>query len=430
MNWTCPICGTENDIRLESCSVCSSPRQRPLSTKVLDSEKEDLTRPTPERTDSDIQSTDLMRIKCPSCGTPMLPGLPECPSCHEPIPLDQPSQIPTMTSEPVPGHVKIKVQTPEPGPDLHEPDAEPIVHPTDQRLLSYETMDLEDTRLLKKKKPSTEGIPAEPAPAQIPPSSVSMKPESPPPQPTTPSIPMGTASIKSGAIPPPMVPETHAPGNPVKMLTLWFGLFITAAFLSWLFLSPLFRKGYWLIPHRGTLTSQTPVNTPTESPHPNETSPPDALVPETEWSFIDIPAPLYTLVYIDGVWAGSTPLLNYPLSPGSHRVEIRWPDRVPMNPGERSQLFTIILKPGEVKSLDFSVNLYGSLYLNSWPWSFVKLDGKNVGDTPRVITRLPIGSHSVTFQTQDGQTFETTVEIRNNEIARVSHRFSGEPAPK
>ena len=412
MPWECPACQNVNQDDQKNCTLCGKPRDTGSETQILEN---------PPPPPSSEQPTRLMRVTCPNCHAPVLPGLETCPECNTPVlSTDHAIAIPSMTVETGAdeGHVKIKIKTGADASKESHPASEidDDITPTriDERLLTYETMDLEDTRLLRPpKKP-------EPVSRAEPESNIRVSPESSPP----------VSTPETG--PPPPSPESSAQATrPSSYLPRWaiplWGLAFAIGIIGGIFfLRPFVKPDYWILDHPAAFPQpQIPQNSsasptslpPSDSPMTNETA------NRMKYSKLTVSFPLYASVYLDRTFIGTTPLIDHPIPPGKHRVTIELPPTSTAPPSLRRQAFTITAQPDQSVVLEPPINIYGRLYINSYPWSKVTIDGKLIGPTPLILTHIVIGTHTVRLQTPDGRTYEATIDIDENSITRFSHRF-------
>lgn len=128
-------------------------------------------------------------------------------------------------------------------------------------------------------------------------------------------------------------------------------------------------------------------------------------------------------VFIDGQDLGSlTPLLDYSLSAGRHRVEVetavgeRLQAEVEVWPGESSTL--ILRSSGDENSDPSGV---GWVSVNTRPWSQVTIDDQHVGMTP-LRHRLRPGKHIVRLVFAHGETKTEEVIVRPGRTTRLVTR--------
>jgi hypothetical protein len=128
-------------------------------------------------------------------------------------------------------------------------------------------------------------------------------------------------------------------------------------------------------------------------------------------------------VWIDGRDTGkTTPLYNYELPAGRHRVTVHSP-----NGGEMSAVVEIW--PDEATSLivrSWKTNEpvageTGLLLLNTQPWSQVTIDGEHTGMTP-ISRHLPAGKHQIQLTFAHAEVLREEVEIRAGETTKLVRR--------
>lgn len=78
-----------------------------------------------------------------------------------------------------------------------------------------------------------------------------------------------------------------------------------------------------------------------------------------------------------------------------------------------------------IKSIsnNFKSKPLGYLNINSIPVSKIIIDGKVLGDTPKVNVKVTPGVHLVTFVNTDGVKFEKSVLVVAGETVSVAHKF-------
>jgi hypothetical protein len=162
-----------------------------------------------------------------------------------------------------------------------------------------------------------------------------------------------------------------------------------------------------------------------------------SFVPPAALSDVPIPAPEvggepgrlslnsipWGRVFINGKDLGSlTPLLDYSLSAGRHRVEVetavgeRLRAEVEIWPGESS---TLILRSSGGENSDSSG--VGWVSVNTRPWSQVTIDDQHVGMTP-LRHRLRPGKHIVRLVFAHGETKTEEVIVRPGHTTRLVTR--------
>lgn len=413
MTWICSACQNHVEDSIRECPVCGHPRESGSDTQILSSDNQ----PTPS---TDEQATSLLRVTCPRCGTSVLPGLEVCPQCETPmVDTERAISMPAMEPSPTEKSGKIKIKIKQPSATARDASLEEDLTPPriDERLLSFESMDLEDTRLIRPAKTSETPASAPPSPPQTPP----IHPSSPPSSPETPP----ESGPQSTTKPEPVRHPSRTFRIPLLLIPVWVVAFLVGSFLGYLIFKSLLKPSHWIIEHPAEVSDR--LSTEEES-EPSSTEPPVSTTPEPPESTmpygrLTVHFPLYAHVYLDNIFLGLTPLIQYPVPAGQHTVHIVLPDDTTIPPNLRRQSFRINVTPRQQILLEPEIRLYGRLYLNSYPWSVVYLDGKRVGTTPLILSRVPIGSHTLRLKTSSGKAFETTIYIEENAITRFSHRF-------
>jgi hypothetical protein len=117
----------------------------------------------------------------------------------------------------------------------------------------------------------------------------------------------------------------------------------------------------------------------------------------------------WTTVYVDGKKIGSSPIVKYPLNPGSHKVSLKNPDK------GISKSYKVAIKSGSTTTLVKSLENEpvskktpkgesapsgppGKLSVQTKPWSTVYIDGKKIKNTPLVNYSLKPGTYDVTVE--------------------------------
>lgn len=91
-----------------------------------------------------------------------------------------------------------------------------------------------------------------------------------------------------------------------------------------------------------------------------------------------------------------------------------WSDVLSFEPGENADLTPILEK------------LFGSLRIDSTPWTEVSIDGIPLGKTPLVEAEYPVGSHRLVLENQDASIREEiAIEISEKEIYAEHFTFRG-----
>jgi hypothetical protein len=135
---------------------------------------------------------------------------------------------------------------------------------------------------------------------------------------------------------------------------------------------------------------------------------------------VNVPFPAQ--IYVDDALVDTAPGAEIPVSPGVHRVRVVWLPR-DKTPPPAPQEFTIEVSPGQAVTLPVTPPMPARLYVNSWPWSEVWVDGQRHGETPTVMT-LPAGPHELEFRRPDGRSYRVPVELPADGVLRVGYDFT------
>ena len=119
-------------------------------------------------------------------------------------------------------------------------------------------------------------------------------------------------------------------------------------------------------------------------------------------------------VYIDGRFAGTTPVTGHRVSPGAHVVELR-------SPGRRTFRKEIFAKPET--PLDISTELavdHGTILVESLPsGASVLVDEKFKGHTPLTLRDLPCKDYTLQVEEEGYETRKVTVAVEPGSTRRV-----------
>ena len=96
-------------------------------------------------------------------------------------------------------------------------------------------------------------------------------------------------------------------------------------------------------------------------------------------------------------------------------------------PGHRERVHTVAVEAG-AKNLVFTLPaptpLYGSININSTPdGAIIKLDGKERGETPAMLSNVLAGSHTLYLSARGKAPHTSTIEVRENEVCEVNVRL-------
>lgn len=139
--------------------------------------------------------------------------------------------------------------------------------------------------------------------------------------------------------------------------------------------------------------------------------------------FLTLDTQPWTVVYIDGTYAGSTPMFRHPLAPGAHTVTfvnekagVLVQEDVVVEEGHARKLKLVLAHVSADTTLDASsmtqvnpddcflpADEAASLSVDTQPWSQVFVDGKRVGSTPVFRQAVTAGDHVVRLVTSDGK---------------------------
>jgi serine/threonine-protein kinase len=141
-------------------------------------------------------------------------------------------------------------------------------------------------------------------------------------------------------------------------------------------------------------TSRRPDAAPASRPGPDLIAAP----PESKGTLHVRPDPPGGAVYVAGLPRGTAPLSLSGLAPGrplevriEHEGRRTYRQRVTLQPGQELTLQPRLLPAPGAKQ----TRRYGTLSVNSDPWSYVYIDGVRVRSTPLLRHRLTVGKHLV-----------------------------------
>lgn len=84
--------------------------------------------------------------------------------------------------------------------------------------------------------------------------------------------------------------------------------------------------------------------------------------------------------------------------------------------------------PADEKKQDTAVPVSsgeGGLNVNAVPWAKIYINGNAYGTTPKTIDNLKPGTYKVKLENPGFPSWETSVRISKNEVAKISHKFGG-----
>jgi eukaryotic-like serine/threonine-protein kinase len=125
-------------------------------------------------------------------------------------------------------------------------------------------------------------------------------------------------------------------------------------------------------------------------------------------------------VFIDNKKIDITPLHNFSLSPGKHKVELLQPDFPPFKE-------FITIKPGKTESIDINFEeMVGYLDCEVYPWGEVYINNKLIGTTPfsKPIALLP-GIYQVTVKNANYAPVKKEITINIKQKSAFSLNFQG-----
>lgn len=129
-------------------------------------------------------------------------------------------------------------------------------------------------------------------------------------------------------------------------------------------------------------------------------------------------------VSIGGVFQGNTPVALHNLRLGDHRARL-----VLLGFNEQEVGFTVEGRIPQQVNVELSSNS-GTLVINSAPLqgATVFLDGRNVGETPVSLDRVPQGERDLVIQLPGHAAYRRSVLVSPNDTVRVDARLTAMPA--
>ena len=166
----------------------------------------------------------------------------------------------------------------------------------------------------------------------------------------------------------------------------------------------------------------TPSALPDEPPPPSD-SLADADCEPPAPGFLTLDTAPWTVVYVDGVYTGSTPLFKQRIAPGPHTLTLVNEEKsvlthedVNIEEGRARKLKLVLLLDEASPTIDSSADATvreedcfipldeaANLTVDTQPWSKVYLDGRFVGSTPVFKQAIVIGDHVVRLVRDDGR---------------------------
>ena len=130
-------------------------------------------------------------------------------------------------------------------------------------------------------------------------------------------------------------------------------------------------------------------------------------------------------VYIEGAFKGTTPLdLTGRYSAGSYSIEIRKENYV-------SWLGSMVVKPSETTSISATLIPYkGNAEITSVPdGATIYLDENYVGISPKTISDIPTGKHSLSLKKDGYYDWNTEIEILKGKTVSINARMETREIP-
>jgi hypothetical protein len=146
-----------------------------------------------------------------------------------------------------------------------------------------------------------------------------------------------------------------------------------------------------------------------------------------EPGFLTLDTAPWTVVYVDGVYAGSTPLFREKLAPGPHTLTLVNEGRalntnedVVIEEGKQKKLKLLLALDSDDVDTQLAIDSVAaavvtaddcivpedeaaSLSVDSLPWSKIYVDGKLIGSTPLWRHAITAGDHVVRLVRDDGE---------------------------
>ncbi len=139
--------------------------------------------------------------------------------------------------------------------------------------------------------------------------------------------------------------------------------------------------------------------------------------------FLTLDTQPWTVVYVDGTYAGSTPMFRHALTPGPHTLTfvnekegVLVQEDVVVEEGHARKMKLVLAHVSADTTLDATsstaanaddcflpADIAASFSVDTQPWSQVFIDGKRVGSTPVFRQAVTAGDHVVRLVTPDGK---------------------------
>jgi hypothetical protein len=170
----------------------------------------------------------------------------------------------------------------------------------------------------------------------------------------------------------------------------------------------------------------------------------EAVCPAPQPAFLSMATTPWTVVLVDGVRVGTTPLFRLPVAPGPHVVDfineaagVASREEVVLQEAELRKLKLIFVTAQERTALDESradaaidddecVTTDGDralLSVDVKPWARVFVDGRLVGSTPLFRHPLRPGTHRVRLEGPRGETTALRFDAAAAETVKLALRF-------
>jgi len=401
----------------------------------------DCQKSAPQTYDAFMQSSvDVKRVVAPAA-PPTPPPIPDktvvaphpVPPAPPPPPVAPPPLPSVASPPPVPVAAVPAASSEEPPATVILPQQHPGAAPSREGIPAAD----ERTRVAQRIVPPPPLPTPPPPPIEV--TRAAKKPVEPPPQPPVAELPprpplQAAAAVPAVAPPPvgerlPVAPPPPPPVRPKKTApTHTRGFFLAVAALLLLM---LVGAGYYLFVYKGQSQVVEPVPvTPLPQTQPaSETLPPPP--PPVPTVAVDLRTkPAGATVLFDGEVKGVTPVTLDAVPVGSHtvRFELKGYDPVDHNvdiPAEakEAQVVDVALKP----MTDMTV---GSLKITSNPpGATILLDGKGLGVTPRTVTKLRAGKHSLELSLQGYYPWTGEPVVRAGRMVDVAAGLQEIPPP-
>ena len=141
-------------------------------------------------------------------------------------------------------------------------------------------------------------------------------------------------------------------------------------------------------------------------------------------SFSLVTKPVATWL-LDGINMGKTPVKDQELKVGAYTVRLK-------AKGYRPKTLNIVIE--EKKSLNKDVALTalgkGKLTITSspWPWATIYLDGKKIGNTPKVLKAVVEGKHMIELKNEKFSPYRSVFTLTPGENKKISPKYGAKAA--